>query len=94
MDDYSDAFVKRSILKRQLKREAKEKEEANMLSIYAELSQKTLKDADNLFSSLPEGVDLTRKQGSRACYFECDDSIAKEELIDLLDMHRILWQEN
>ena len=43
---------------------------------------------------VPSGVRLYRKKGSRACYFECEDDIAKEDLVELLDSKGILWQEN
>jgi len=54
------------------------------MEIYAEITKKILGlvEGGNFKLDLPSGVDLKRKSGSRACYFECQDESSKEELID------------
>ena len=66
------------------------------MEIYAEITKKILGlvEGGNFKLDLPSGVDLKRKSGSRACYFECQDESSKEELIDLLENRGISWQEN
>ncbi len=65
------------------------------MEIYAELSRKIMNQIENegYNMPLPSGVTLKRKKGSRACFFECDDS-NKEDLIDFLDSMQISWQYN
>ena len=64
------------------------------MELYAELTNKLLKklEEENFVFSLPEGVTLTRKQGSRCCFFECEET-EEENLKDLLDRQGIPWQE-
>lgn len=64
-------------------------------SIYAEITKKQLKDIEEgrMSFNLPNGVSLSRKEGSRACYFSCDDADA-EYLKELLGSLDIPWQEN
>lgn len=40
---------------------------------------------------IPSNIRMHRKQGSRGCYFECDDNDVSE-LKDFLDEQRISWQ--
>lgn len=63
------------------------------MEIYAEISHKTLQEIEGLGNDfiLPPGVQMHRKQGSRACYFECDEN-TKDDLIGFLDDNRISWQ--
>ena len=73
-----------------------------MLSIYAEISHRLLKEIEakensgqpHIFSNLPNGVFLERKKGKTACFFEYDDEVDKTALIDLLDSKNIPWQDN
>ena len=66
------------------------------MEIYAEISNKILKQMEDgsLILNLPSGISLERKLGSRACYFEYQDDMSKEELISFLDYNGINWQEN
>lgn len=41
--------------------------------------------------TLPSDIKMYRKQGSRSCYFECDDADVSE-LKDFLDGQRVSWQ--
>ena len=43
--------------------------------------------------SVPNGVQLSNKAGSRNLYFSCDDGDSVKELIDGLDESGISWQE-
>lgn len=63
------------------------------MEIYAELSQKTLHEIEEIGVDLivPSGVKWSRKWGSRGCYFEFDED-KKDELIDFLNSNRIAWQ--
>ena len=65
------------------------------MEIYAEISKKVLGliESGGKFS-LPDGVVLRRKGGSRSCYFECQDKESKKTLIELLEAGGICWQEN
>ena len=56
------------------------------MEIYAEINKKMLKkiEEDGTDLILPSSVKMNRKQGSRACYFECDKDI-KNDLIGFLD---------
>jgi len=66
------------------------------MEIYAEITKKILNavEKDGYKLTLPSGVSLRRKKGSRACYIECVDDEVKEELIDFLEQSGINWQEN
>jgi hypothetical protein len=66
------------------------------MDFYAEITRKQLKQIENgeLEFALPEGVTMTRKPKSRACYFSCDSKEAAEELIEGFDASYINWQEN
>ncbi len=65
------------------------------MNIYSELNRKQLKQLeDGMDFVLPEGISLDRKEGSRACYFSCDNDSAYGELIELLDDNNMLWQNN
>jgi hypothetical protein len=66
------------------------------MDIYAEINKKQLKQIEKgemqfVFSA---GIQLTRKKGSRACYFFCEDKYAKGELVNFLEDANINWQEN
>ena len=63
------------------------------MEVYAEMSRKTLK-LDVFPFRLPDGVELNRKHGSRACYFTCNNEKSFAELIDLLDLSGMNWQKN
>ena len=74
-----------------------------MREIYAELSKSMLPLVDDGVVELPSapGVSISRRRGSRVCYFICDSNISnehQEELIeeigDQLDELGINWQEN
>ena len=97
-DDYSNAFINQRLLKHQLEQQEEARKNASMLSIYAEINHQLLRTIENsnrnILSSLPAGVSLIRKKGKRACFFECDDADAREQLIDFLDNHNIPWQDN
>lgn len=62
--------------------------------IYAELSKKQYGEMEGsgVWFDLPDGVTLSRKKGSRACYFECDSKESEEAIIDILENKRINWQ--
>ena len=65
------------------------------MDVYAELTKKTLKQVeDEGFFSLPDGVELNRKSGSRCCYFSCPDEYIEGELLAVLDRREISWQRN
>ena len=65
------------------------------MEIYAELTKKQKESLDSGAKlDLPEGVIVTRKSGSRACFFDCEDRPAYLEMIDSLEENRILWQDN
>ena len=66
------------------------------MEIYAELSRKQLKSVEggDMEFCLPEGVSLSRRRGSRACYFKCADETALMDLISGLDACWITWQDN
>ena len=63
------------------------------MEIYAEISRKILQDIESNGNtlSLPYGISMSRKNGSRACTFECSSG-NKEDLIDFLDNKGISWQ--
>lgn len=63
------------------------------MEVYAEISKKLFRQFEEGSSDwiLPDGVKLNRKHGSRACFFECDDSMS-EELTDFLDSKGVSWQ--
>jgi len=63
------------------------------MEIYAEISQKTLKEIEEEGRDFiwPEGVKWSRRWGSRACFLECEED-NKDILIDFLDSKRVLWQ--
>jgi len=63
------------------------------MEIYAEIDKKKLHSIEILGNSMviPNGVKMSRRNGSRACYFECDSGY-KDDLIDFLDNNRISWQ--
>ena len=65
------------------------------MDIYAEITKKQLREFEEgkRSFSLPDGVELIRKQNSRACYFSCDDDIG-DQVKDMLDDIDILWQES
>ena len=65
------------------------------MEAYTEISNKLLHkiEQEGYNLNVPSGVTIKRKQGSRVCYFECDDSI-KNELIDFLDDNGINWQDD
>ena len=64
------------------------------MEFYAELTRKMMQQIEEgkISFKLPEGVTLNRKQGSRACYFECNDDL-KESFIDFLDSNNINYQD-
>jgi len=74
----------------------KKKSESESLNIYAELSRKNYQQImnDELEVSLPYGVKMKNKCGSRGLFFECVDGDAKETLIDGLEASGVSWQEN
>jgi hypothetical protein len=102
MDDYSDVFINRRLRKHQEKIERENRRDGSQSSIFAEINHKMLNEIQvkessgepHLLSALPSGVKLNRKRGARACFFECDDDAAKEDLTDFLDQNGISWQEN
>lgn len=62
------------------------------MEIYAEISRKMLgKIESGSGLNLPSNIYINRKQGSRACYFECDES-HKNDLISFLDNNGMSWQ--
>ena len=64
--------------------------------VYAEIGRKwvTMLDSDNSRFKLPVGVSFSRRKGSRACYFTCDNKASFNELVDFLDQNCFCWQEN
>ena len=68
-----------------------------MKSIYAEISKKQLGNKNkknSLWFDVPYGVELSRKEGSRACFFECVDEESFNDVIKILEDNNINWQEN
>ena len=65
------------------------------MEVYAEISRKILEDIEvrKINLSCPYGVKMQRKSGSRACFFECEES-AVENLTDYLESKGISWQLN
>jgi len=66
----------------------------DIVEIYAEIPKKLygeMEDKGQLFE-LPDGVSISRKRGSRVCYFECETKDGKDALIDILDQKGINWQ--
>jgi hypothetical protein len=67
------------------------------MEIYAELSQRLLQKIEkgnNVLATLPSGVTLSRKNGSKVCHFECENKSSMTDLTDLLDNNQIPWQLN
>lgn len=66
------------------------------MEVYAELTRKQLNavESGDMEFSLPNGVKMSRRRGSRACYFQCADEDALVTLIDGLEASWITWQEN
>lgn len=64
------------------------------MEFYAEIDNKTLREIeeDGRDLVLPSGVRMSRKKGSRICYFECDES-SVQDLMGFLDDNGISWQE-
>jgi hypothetical protein len=64
------------------------------MEIYIELSNKQLKAIENgrLNFSFPDGVNLTRKNGSRYCYLDAEDDILFDSVVDKLDELGLSWQ--
>lgn len=63
------------------------------MEIYAELDSKTLRKIEEGHELvLPLGAKISRKKGSRMCYFACDE-FYKQEMIEFLDDNGISWQE-
>lgn len=64
------------------------------IEIYAEIPKRLCGEMDDkgkLFD-LPNGVTVSRKRKSRACYFVCEGEDAKNTLIEILDQKGINWQ--
>ena len=66
------------------------------MEIYAEPNKKQLFYLEHMTGNfpLPVGVTLTSKNSRGGCLFECEDVLAKEQLIDLLDSIGVSWQSN
>jgi hypothetical protein len=64
--------------------------------IYAEITRKQLKQIENGTFNIPvpDGVSLSRKKGSRACYFEVSGGSSKRILVAQLDRLGINWQDD
>ena len=88
--DFLENEIKK-ILKKQQEKEKSQEIPVN-LEIYAEVSKRHTEEINNW--KLPDGVEMSRKSNSGACFFECDDESSKEDLIDFLDGRGIPWQEN
>ena len=60
-------------------------------TIYAEITKKQLEaiEKGGASFSLPY---MTRKEGSRACFFECEDVYTYAALTEFLDDNGINWQ--
>ena len=54
------------------------------MEIYAELTRKQLASIESVETEIcfPSGIKLSRRKGSRACYFQCDDVDSMVSLID------------
>lgn len=87
MDNYIDQRLKKII-----RAQKEEIEEAVNLEVYAEINKRQLNEVSEWI--LPTGVRLSRKVNSRACYFECQDEMAKEDLLEFLEQKGVAWQEN
>ena len=74
----------------------KKKEKPVALKIYAELNRKNYQQIlnDELEISVPHGVKMKNKVGSRGLFFECTDEESAQMLMDGLDASGICWQEN
>ena len=63
------------------------------MEIYAEITKKMLEEInDGKKMIVPLGISLRRKEGSRACYFECGEG-NEQILMDFLDANGLAWQE-
>jgi hypothetical protein len=64
------------------------------MEIYAEISNKRLREIEELGRELliPSGAKMSRKQGSRGCYFEFDED-SKQEMVEFLEGNGMTWQE-
>lgn len=64
------------------------------MEIHAEISRKMLREIEDNGRelSLPPGVTIIRRKGSRVCNLECD-KISKRDLVEFLDDNQISWQE-
>lgn len=65
------------------------------MEIYAEISESKLRSLEEQLKEI-SGISFERRWGSvgsSSCYFEFDSDESKESLIDFLERHRILWQE-
>lgn len=65
------------------------------MEIYAELNNNDLDKIDRgIFSGFSNNVKMFHKQGSRSCFFECDNEEGVRDVIDILESNGINWQYN
>ena len=65
------------------------------ITIYAELNRKQfdLISQGDISIEVPNGVQMSHKNGSRSLYFLCNGGDSLDELVDALDADGINWQE-
>lgn len=80
--------------KRYFEKQEKEKNNGTKFVVYAELNKRqyNLVSSGEYILSLPHGVQMKNKAGSRGLFFYCADDDASDILTEALDSDDINWQ--